>query len=75
MIGHYVRMVVAPHTRIGIVRAVRFDKNQVSFLFHQDPRLAFRLPDIWLQSTEVEDCNRPTDEQVERINEMRIQDD
>jgi len=75
MIGQYVRMVVAPHTRIGTITAARFDKDHTSFLFHQDPRLAFRFPDIWLQSTEVEECRRPSDEQVERINEMRIQDD
>lgn len=74
MIGQYVCMVVAPHTRIGTI-TVRFDKDHVSFLFHQDSRLAFRLSDIWLQSSEIEGCKRPTDEQVERINEMRIQDD
>jgi hypothetical protein len=75
MIGQYVRMVVAPHTRIGMVKAVRFDKDHVSLLFHQDPRLAFRLPDIWLQSSEVEECKRLTDEEVEKINAMKIQDD
>jgi hypothetical protein len=75
MVDQYVRMVVAPHTRIGTIKAVRFDNDQVSFLFHQDPRLAFRFPDIWLQSSEVEECMRPTDEQVERINQMRIQDE
>lgn len=74
MIGQYVRMVVAPRTRIGTIKAVRFEKDHVSFLFHQDPRLASRLPDIWLQSTEVEECMPPTDEQIERINDIRIQD-
>ena len=75
MIGQYVRMVVAPNTRIGTIKAARFDKDHASFLFHQDPRLVFRLPDVWSQASEVEECKPPTDEQVERINEVRIQDD
>jgi hypothetical protein len=75
MIGQYVRMVVAPNTRIGTIKAARFDQGHISFLFHQDPRLVFQLPDVWLQSSEVEKWRRPTDEEVERINEMRIQDD
>lgn len=75
MIGQYVRMVVAPDTRLGTIKAARFDKDHVRFLFHQDHRLVCRFPDIWLQSSEVEECERPTDEQVERINEMRIRDD
>ena len=74
MIGQYVCMVVAPNTRIGTIKAARFDKDHVSLLFHQDPRLVFRLPDLWLLASEVEECNPPTDEQVERINEVRIQD-
>ena len=75
MVGQYVRMVVAPKTRIGTVRAMRVDEDRVSILFHQDPRLAFALPDMWLQRSEVEECVPPTDEQIRGINEMRIRDE
>ena len=75
MIGQYVRMIVAPNTRIGTIKSARFNKDHVTLLFHQDPRLVFRLPDVWLLGSEVEECKRPTDEQVERINQMRIRDD
>ena len=66
---------LGPDTRIGTIKAVPFHKDQIRSLFHQDPRLVFRLPDIWLQASEVEECKPPTDGQVERINEMRIKDD
>jgi hypothetical protein len=46
MIGQYVRIVTAPNTRIGTIKAARFDRERVSFLFHQDPRLAYTLPDV-----------------------------
>lgn len=74
MIGQYVRIVVAPNTRMGTIEAVHFHEDHVSFLFHQDSRIAFRLPDIWLRDFEFEECKRPTDEQITRINDLRIED-
>ncbi len=75
MIGRYVRMVVAPNTRIGTIEAARFDRDHASFLFHQDPRIEFKLPDVWIRDTEVEECGRPTEEEVAKINDMSIRDD
>lgn len=75
MIGQYVRMVVAPNTRIGTIQAVQFRRDHASFLFHQDPRIASALPDIWLRDSEFEECDRPTDEQIMRINELRTRDE
>ena len=74
MIGRYVRMVAAPNTRIGIIKAARFERDQVSYLFHQDPRLAYTLPDVWMQESELEECRGLTNEQVAMINNMEIQD-
>jgi hypothetical protein len=74
MIGQYVRMVAAPNTRIGIIKAARFDKEHAILLFHQDPRLVNTLPDVWMQESELEECGRPTDEQVAMINDLKIQD-
>lgn len=74
MIGQYVRIVAAPNTRIGTIQGARFDRDHISFLFHQDPRIVSKLPDIWIQESELEDCMRPTDEQVHLINTMAVQD-
>ena len=70
MIGKYVRMVIAPNTRMGTVKAARFDRDHVSFLFQQDARFADTFPDVWLPDSELEECARPTDEQVAATNNM-----
>jgi hypothetical protein len=75
MIGRYVRMVVAPNTRFGTIEAARFDKDHASFLFHQDPRIDYKIPDVWIHDTEIEECVRPTEEEVALINNMTIRDD
>jgi hypothetical protein len=74
MIGQYVRIVAAPNTRMGTIKAARFNRDHVSFLFQQDSRIAFALPDLWMRDSELEECRRPTDEQVAMINNMTIQD-
>jgi hypothetical protein len=74
MIGQYVRIAAAPNTRIGTIKAARFDRDHTSYLFHQDPRLIYTLPDVWMQESELEECKRLTDEQVAIINNMEIQD-
>lgn len=68
MMGQYVRMVVAPTTRMGTVKAARFERGQISFLFHQDSRLDVIFPDIWLLESELEECAPPTDQQLAEIN-------
>lgn len=75
MIGRYVRMLIAPHTRMGTIEAARFDRDHVTLLFHQDPRIEFKLPDMWIHDSEVEDCARPSEEEVAMINDMTIRDD
>lgn len=74
MIGQYVRIVTAPNTRIGTIQGARFDRDHASFLFHQDPRIVFKLRDIWMQESELEECMRPTNAQIARINNMAVQD-
>ena len=74
MIGQCVRMVAAPNTRIGTIKAARFDRDHASFLFHQDPRIFSVLPDLWMQESELEECQRPTDGQIAMINNMTIHD-
>jgi hypothetical protein len=66
--GQYVRMVVSPKTRMGTIKAVRFDGDRIHILLHQDPRLTFQAHDVWLLNSDVTDCERPTDEQMAIIN-------
>jgi hypothetical protein len=75
MVGRHVRIIVAPHTRIGTIEAARFDRDHISFLFHQDPRIKFKLPDVWIRESEMEECARPSDEEITLINNLVIRDD
>ena len=70
MIVEYVRIVGAEGTRMGTVKSARFDRGHVSFLFQQDPRLGGKCADVWLSSSDLEECSRPTDEQVLNINNL-----
>ena len=67
MVGQYVRIVVAP-ARMGTVLAARYDRGHISYLFHLDPRLSNKLPDAWIPESDMEECSRPTDEEVVAIN-------
>jgi len=66
--GQYDRMVVSPKTRMGTIKAARFDGYRINILLHQDPRLTFQAPDVWLLNSDVTECERPTDEQMAIIN-------
>lgn len=54
---------------MGTVKAARFDRGHVDFLFQQDPRLTEPFSEIWLPSSALEECPRPSDEQIAAINE------
>jgi hypothetical protein len=53
---------------MGVVIAARYNKGDVSYLFHQDPRFSETLPDVWLLDSDLEECERPTDEEITLIN-------
>jgi hypothetical protein len=69
VIGQHVRMLVAPYAT-GTVKSARFHEGKVRFLFQHDHRFATRLPDVWLLDSELEECVRPADEEVTRINKL-----
>lgn len=68
LLPKYFRMITDPRARIGTIKGVRLDEDCVRFLFHPDPRLAQTFPDVWLPETALEECTRPTDEQIAVIN-------
>jgi hypothetical protein len=63
MVGEYVRIVATPH-RTGTVIAARYQAGRIMYLFRLDPRLRETFADMWFLDCELEECCRPTDEQM-----------
>ena len=68
--GLYVRLVIAPRTRMGTISQVSHESGKTKLLFHHDERFRDRLPDLWLFEDEAEECLRPTDEEVKTIDKL-----
>jgi hypothetical protein len=68
MKGQYVRFLLAPNTRKGIITDVKTEHGQVEYLFHHDPRFDDTTPDFWAFESDIEVCDRPTDAEVATIN-------
>jgi len=70
--GQYVRMLIAPQTRMGTIEGSEERRGRVMYIFRQDPRLKEIGPpvEIFLSEEEVEPCARPTDEYWQQVNAM-----
>ena len=72
--GQYVRMKVAPQTRIGTIEGSEEQRGRTMYIFRQDPRLKEAVPgppvEIFLSEEEVEPCERPTDAYWKTVNEL-----
>lgn len=68
--GTYVRMLVAPNTSMGTISGITIESGKTRFIFHHDPRFIDPIPDVYLFDFDVEECERPTDAEVQRINEL-----
>ena len=72
--GQYVRMKIAPETRIGTIEGSEVQRGRTMYIFRQDPRLKEAVPgpsvEIFLGEDEVEPCERPTDDYWKRINAL-----
>lgn len=69
--GSYVRLVLAPNTRKGtITEVVLGDDGKTQFKFHHDERFRDTLPDIYRPEYDFEECDRPSDDEVELINKL-----
>jgi hypothetical protein len=66
----YVRLVLAPRTRIGTIARTKIQHGRTEYLFHQDERFADKLTDFWAVDGDFEPCERPTDEYVAAINAL-----
>ena len=70
--GDYVRMPIAPDTRMGTIEGHKIERGVTSYVFRQDPRLKEVGPavEIWVSEDEVEACARPTDAYWNTVNEL-----
>jgi hypothetical protein len=67
--GAYVRLIVAPNTRMGII-SKGVDEGKPCFVFHQDERFDDTIPDMYVFDYDIEECERPSDEQIALINAL-----
>jgi len=73
--GQYVRMKIAPDTRIGTIEGSEVQRGRTMYIFLQDPRLKEGVPggptvEIFVGEDEVEPCERPTDDYWKKINHL-----
>jgi hypothetical protein len=70
MVGQYVRLIIAPNTRMGTVTDTQMERGRAQYLFHHDERFDDTLPDSRVYEDEIESCERPADTEVDRINKL-----
>jgi hypothetical protein len=68
--GQYVRMLIAPDTRKGILGEAKIERGRLEYLFYHDTRFDDVLPTIYVLESEVEPCPRPADAEVATINKL-----
>jgi hypothetical protein len=68
--GSYVRIVTARETRRGTIHEVLNHKGEPQFLFRLDPRFNSELRELLIHDDEVEECERPSDAEIERVNKL-----
>jgi hypothetical protein len=67
-VGDYVRLIIAPQTRMGTIASAPNAKGM--YLFHHDLRFTDRLEDSFVYEDEIELCEPPTNEEVKAINAL-----
>ena len=68
--GMYVRLITAPNTRMGTISKGISEAGKIRFIFHHDERFIDRIPDLYVFNYDIEECERPSDETVNKINEL-----
>jgi hypothetical protein len=60
--GDYVRLLIAPNTRIGTIEGNKTERGRLHYLFRQDKRVSGEkdTPDFYLLESELEACE-PSD--------------
>lgn len=68
--GSYVRMIIAPETRLGTLYAEVGPHGTPRLLFRLDPRLNEKLDDFIIDEADFEECERPSDEEIASTNRI-----
>jgi len=70
--GDYVRLKIAPNSRMGTIEDIRVRRDWTECHFRQDPRFRDVGPifEAWLPEVELEYCSRPSDQHVAAINKL-----
>ena len=68
--GDYVRVKLSPNTRMGTVEDNKLERGHVEYLFRSDPRFSRQLPDVYLTEDELEHSQRPSDEEIAKIDSL-----
>jgi hypothetical protein len=68
--GDYVRLKIAPNTRMGTIENITTERGWVKYHFRQDQRLREVGPafEAWILEDEMERCARPSDQHWAAIN-------
>jgi hypothetical protein len=68
--GDYVRLLIAPNTRIGTIEGSKTGRGRLHYLFRQDKRVSGEkdTPDFYLLESELEACEPPTETEVAAMN-------
>jgi hypothetical protein len=68
--GSYVYMVLAPESRRGTIHEAINHKGEPQFLFRLDPRFDDKLEDFFIYDGDVEECERPSDQEIAVVNAL-----
>jgi hypothetical protein len=70
--GDYVRLKIAPETRMGTIEDIKIERGRLVYHFRQDERFreAGPLFEAWIPDMELEPCARPSDQHVSAINKL-----
>jgi len=70
--GQYVRLTIAPETRMGTIEGSEEQRGKLFYIFRQDPRLDDVVPgfkfEAFVLEDEMEPCDRPSDDYWKNIN-------
>jgi hypothetical protein len=68
--GTYVRLLLAPNTRIGTVSEGTVEAGKEKYVFRHDPRVNDPLPAMYVFGFDIEACSCPSDAEVQTINAL-----
>lgn len=71
--GDYVRLLIAPNTRIGTIEGSKTEAGEVLYLFRQDKRVLEEqdTPDCYVLERKLAVSQRPADAEIDILNRLQ----